>query len=78
MTVRNLFLASVAVASLCLGQGAAPAGKAATKSGAYNPPRQPDGHPDLSGYWSNNTATPFERPVALGTDRKSTRLNSSH
>ncbi|HYL39200.1 MAG TPA: hypothetical protein VEV17_24995, partial [Bryobacteraceae bacterium] len=28
---------------------------------AYNPPRVPDGHPDLQGFWSNNNATPMER-----------------
>ena len=32
---------------------------------AYNPPRVPDGHPDLQGFWSNNNATPMERPKEL-------------
>src|SRR5262245_58055 len=30
-------------------------------------PRTPDGHPDLQGVWTHGTATPFERPAALGT-----------
>jgi hypothetical protein len=30
-------------------------------------PRSADGHPDLQGVWTHGTATPFERPVALGT-----------
>jgi hypothetical protein len=28
-------------------------------------PRLPDGKPDLGGYWSNNTVTPLERPMAF-------------
>jgi len=28
--------------------------------------RTPDGQPDIEGYWSNATITPFERPAALG------------
>ena len=28
-------------------------------------PRTPDGHPDLQGFWSNNSATPLERPKEL-------------
>jgi len=35
------------------------------KSTTWAAPRLPDGRPDLSGYWSNNTITPLERPEAL-------------
>jgi len=35
------------------------------KSRTWTAPRLPDGRPDLSGYWSNNTVTPLERPPAL-------------
>jgi len=66
MSARGLFPVFVIVASLCLGQSAPAPTAAAAKGSKWTPPRQPDGHPDLSGYWSNNTATPFERPVALG------------
>ena len=40
---------------------------AAPAAGAYKLPRTPDGQPDLQGYWTNLTYTPFERPKALGT-----------
>ena len=29
-------------------------------------PRTPDGRPDLQGIWANDSATPFQRPEALG------------
>ena len=38
----------------------APAPKTAT-AGKYNPPRQADGHPDLSGTYDAATLTPLER-----------------
>ena len=37
----------------------------AALNGSYKVPRTADGHPDLQGYWTNLTYTPFERPRAL-------------
>jgi len=42
------------------GQTLAPNGKA--KVAGWKPSRSNDGHPDLQGYWTNNTATPLQRP----------------
>ena len=46
-------------------------------------PRTPDGRPDLQGVWANNTATPLERPEALGdkatlTDEELARLQERY
>ena len=40
---------------------------AATASRFYKVPRTRDGQPDLQGYWTNLTYTPFERPKALSS-----------
>ena len=31
-------------------------------SGRWSPPRTSDGHPDLQGYWTNDSYVPLERP----------------
>lgn len=48
----------------CLAQPAGPVDNVAParKAATATIPRTPEGRPDLTGYWSNNTATPFERP----------------
>jgi hypothetical protein len=38
---------------------------ALAQSPAWKAPRAPDGHPDLQGVWSYNSATPLERPKIL-------------
>ena len=65
MTFRSLIKSSpvflLAVASLSAQSATAPA--AVPKAGAI--PRAADGHPDLTGIWSNATRTPFERPAVF-------------
>ena len=43
------------------GQGAARTNEAQAQT-PYTVPRTPDGHPDLQGFWTNQTYTPLERP----------------
>jgi hypothetical protein len=38
---------------------------ASYKTPNYQPPRTPDGKPDLQGVWANNNATPLQRPKGL-------------
>jgi hypothetical protein len=39
--------------------------RTASQAQTVNVPRSFDGHPDISGVWSHNAATPFERPKEL-------------
>jgi len=46
---------------------------ATTGAASYSPPRMPDGHPDMQGYWTNATYTPLERPAEFGNKEFLTR-----
>ena len=74
MSQRLPFFIAAAPAALLLlfaatpasAQTAPAASKAPAATKAWKPARTPDGHPDLQGYWTNNTITPLERPKELG------------
>ena len=61
----GLVTAAVAVAwpavAPVAGQGASGTNEAQSRA-PYTVPRTPDGHPDLQGFWTNQTYTPLERP----------------
>ena len=42
------------------------AGQSAVRDAGWTAPRTPDGQPDLQGIWTNNSATPMQRPEILG------------
>jgi len=67
MKDRYLFLIGVTMlAAVAQGQVAPTAlANAARGKQTWTPPRTLDGHPDLQGFWSNNNATPLERPKEL-------------
>jgi hypothetical protein len=48
----------------------AASGLATQAQSKFNPPRTPDGKPDMQGYWTNATYTPMERPAEF-KDRES-------
>ena len=59
---RRLAAVLTAVLVAALGLAAVEAG---AQEAGWTAPRTADGHADLQGVWSNNTATPLERPQAL-------------
>jgi len=66
--VTTMFVAlaiSVSLAGVNLFGQAAGAKGAPTVVPGYTPPRGPDGHPDLTGTWEHNAATPLQRPDEL-------------
>jgi hypothetical protein len=69
MKDRYLFLmiAVAALATVAQGQVAprAALAKPTIVKQTWTPPRTLDGRPDLQGFWSNNNATPLERPKEL-------------
>ena len=66
VTLRGRLVLGTAVLIPAVGAlaGAEPSGNGAQAPG-WTAPRTPHGHPDLQGIWSNNTATPLERPETL-------------
>jgi hypothetical protein len=69
--MNSRFCVSLGILALALSAplpGQAPSGAAKSSSAAKAKnaalPRTPDGHPDLSGVWTNATITPMERPAA--------------
>ena len=69
MKHRCLFFALGLIALVVVAQAQVASNTALASSNVakntYNPPRVSDGHPDLQGFWSNNNATPLERPKEL-------------
>ena len=74
-----------AAAAVVAGAAAVPMSSLAQRPAAepWSVPRTADGRPDLQGVWANNTATPLERPEALGdqavlTDEELARLEARY
>jgi hypothetical protein len=57
---RVLILAAVVVVALYVPVTGQVSGR------GYSVPRTADGHPDLQGFWTNDTVTPLERPAEFG------------
>jgi hypothetical protein len=62
----NRALTLVLGTALCAGSIALTATAHAAPATAWKAPVAADGHPDLSGFWSNATLTPEQRPASFG------------
>jgi hypothetical protein len=63
----HVVAAVLAVAALSLSTVSGQSPRARSNSAAgWSVPRTIDGHPDLQGYWTNDTVTPLERPAEFG------------
>jgi hypothetical protein len=58
--MRLLVLPALAAFAMCATLSAQGGGR------PWSAPRTPDGHPDLQGFWTNDTVTPLERPAEFG------------
>ena len=58
--MRLLIVAALAAVVTCATLSAQGAGR------PWSAPRTADGHPDLQGFWTNDTVTPLERPAEFG------------
>src|SRR6266404_6125114 len=72
VSMRHRFYASLVAAGIAIVafssatiSGQAPSSKTNPSTAKYSAPRTADGHPNLSGVWENNDATPLERPKEL-------------
>ncbi len=69
MRGRRVLLFAAAVVGVggigLLAQAPASNAPALASGKSWTPPKTPDGHPDLSGYWTNITLTPLQRPASL-------------
>jgi hypothetical protein len=59
MRVPHRFLSAFLASALVTASVAGIGGQTPAR---WNPPRTIDGHPDLQGYWTNDSYTPLERP----------------
>ena len=67
VSIARISVLGVSAAVACLGISIdAQAPRAGAAKSAKTIARTPDGHPDLQGIYDFSTATPLERPVALG------------
>lgn len=71
-TTRSRAARLITAAALCVWTGVVAAQPEPPSSGSWRPPRTVDGQPDLQGVWLSKSATPLQRPRALGNRERLT------